>query len=212
MNTDAVPDRTPDSTLAAEDVRTCVRVLRLIEADRSHLARLTQEQRRELLMLAGLVTKPERHDVSRMLKGFRRAKRQLTQEHDRKVIERAGLRVQRRSKVYAPLWLERPKPEAEHAHGEFHQERNCYVCKQPFAKMHRYYDSMCEACGDFNYAKREQSADLEGQYALITGARVKIGFQASLKLLRAGAHVIVTTRFPVDAMDRYSQQPDFDAI
>ncbi len=65
-----------DTALTDEDVRTCVRVLRLIEADRSHLTSLSQEQRRELLMLAGLVTKPERHDVSRMLKGFRRAKRQ----------------------------------------------------------------------------------------------------------------------------------------
>ena len=27
--------------------------------------------------------------------------------------------------------------------------------------MHRYYDSMCDDCGDFNYAKREQTADLE---------------------------------------------------
>ncbi len=210
MNTEALTAPAPETTLAEEDVRTCVRVLRSIEADRSHLSRLTQEQRRELLMLAGLVTKPERHDVSRMLKGFRRAKRQMTQEHDRNVIERAGLRVQRRSKIYAPLRLERPKPGVADGDREFHQERNCYVCKQPFAKMHRYYDSMCEACGDFNYAKREQSADLEGQYALITGARVKIGFQASLKLLRAGAHVIVTTRFPVDAIDRYSQQPDFE--
>src|ERR1700722_13186928 len=78
--------------------------------------------------------------------------------------------------------------------------------------MHRYYDSMCEACGDFNYAKREQNADLNGHYALITGARVKIGFQASLKLLRAGAHVVVTTRFPIDAADRYSQEPDFHAF
>ena len=58
------------------------------------------------------------------------------------------------------------------------RERDCYVCKQPFAKVHRYYDSMCESCGDFNYAKREQTADLSGQYALITGARVKIGYQA----------------------------------
>jgi NAD(P)-dependent dehydrogenase (short-subunit alcohol dehydrogenase family) len=210
MNTQASPDPSaPGATLTDEDVRTCVRVLRSIEADRSHLTRLTQDQRRELLMLAGLVTKPERHDVSRMLKGFRRAKRQVSQEHDRNIIERAGLRMQRRSKVYAPLWLERPKADVESAHPKFHQERNCYVCKQPFAKMHRYYDSMCDACGEFNYAKREQSADLEGHYALITGARVKIGFQASLKLLRAGAHVIVTSRFPVDAVDRYSKEPDF---
>jgi len=213
MNIHAAPDHpAPDATLNAEDVRTCVRVLRSIEADRSHLTRLTQEQRRELLMLAGLVAKPDRHDVSRMLKGFRRAKRQTSQQHDRNIIEAAGLRMQRRSKVYAPLWLERPKPEVEGAHPKFHQERNCYVCKQPFAKMHRYYDSMCESCGEFNYAKREQTADLNGHYALITGARVKIGFQASLKLLRAGAHVIVTTRFPVDAIDRYSKEPDFMAF
>ena len=53
---------------------------------------------------------------------------------------------------------------------------------------------------------------LSGHYALVTGARVKIGFQASLKLLRAGAHVVVTTRFPVDAADRYSKEPDFPAF
>jgi NAD(P)-dependent dehydrogenase (short-subunit alcohol dehydrogenase family) len=210
MNSNPLPDPpAPDTTLTDEDVRTCVRVLRLIEADRSHLTALSQEQRRELLMLAGLVTKPDRHDVSRMLKGFRRAKRQNSQQHDRDIIERAGLRMQRRSKVYAPLWLERPKPEVESVSGEFQQERNCYVCKQSFTKMHRYYDSMCEACGEHNYAKREQAAELTGHYALITGARVKIGFQASLKLLRAGAYVIVTTRFPVDAIDRYSKEPDF---
>jgi NAD(P)-dependent dehydrogenase (short-subunit alcohol dehydrogenase family) len=196
-------------TLPEDDVRACMRVLRAIEADRSHLAGLALEQRRELLMLAGLVTKPERHDVTRMAKAFRRAKRAITKEQDRHIIERAGLRIQRRSKIYAPLWLERPKPEVAHDRAEFHQERNCYICKKPFAKMHRYYDSMCETCGDFNYTKREQTADLNGQYALVTGARVKIGFQACLKLLRAGAHVIVTTRFPVDAVDRYSKEPDY---
>jgi NAD(P)-dependent dehydrogenase (short-subunit alcohol dehydrogenase family) len=199
-------------TLSEEDVLTCMRVLRAVEADRSHLAHLALEQRRELLMLAGMIAKPERHDVSRMAKAFRRAKREVAQEHDRKIIERAGLRIQRRSKVYAPLWLERPKPEASAEHGALRQERNCYVCKKSFSKMHRYYDSMCEPCGEFNYAKREQSADLSGHYALITGARVKIGFQASLKLLRAGAHVIVTTRFPVDAADRYSRERDHAAF
>jgi len=89
------------------------------------------------------------------------------------------------------------------------QELTCYVCKQSFSRTHRYYDSMCEACGDFNYAKREQTADVAGRYALVTGARVKIGYQASLKLLRAGANVIATTRFPVDAALRYAKEQDF---
>ncbi|HEV7609890.1 MAG TPA: SDR family oxidoreductase [Steroidobacteraceae bacterium] len=197
--------------ISDDDLRAAVRVLRAIEADRSHLTRLTQEQRRELLTLAGLVAKPERHDLVRMAKAFRRSEREAAKEHDRKAIERAGLRVQRRKEVFTPLWLEPPKPEDLDDRPRLNKERDCYVCKQPFAKVHRYYDSMCAPCGDFNYAKREQSADLSGQYALITGARVKIGYQASLKLLRAGAHVIVTTRFPIDAADRYSREPDFSS-
>jgi NAD(P)-dependent dehydrogenase (short-subunit alcohol dehydrogenase family) len=194
--------------ISDDDLGACVRVLRAIEADRSHLTRLTQEQRRELLTLAGLVAKPERHDLVRMAKAFRRSEREAAKEHDRKAIEQAGLRLQRRSPVFAPLWLEPPKPEDLDERPRLHKERDCYVCKQPFAQVHRYYDSMCQPCGDFNYAKREQTADLSGHYALVTGARVKIGYQASLKLLRAGAHVIVTTRFPVDAADRYSKEPD----
>lgn len=195
--------------LSEEDVRTCISVLRTIEADRSHLTRLTQEQRRELLTLAGLVAKPERHDLVKMAKAFRRAEREAKKEQDRRAIEQAGLRVQRRADVYAPLWLEPPKPDDLNERPELNKERACYVCKKPFVKVHRYYDSMCEECGDFNYAKREQTADLSGRYALVTGARVKIGFQASLKLLRAGAHVIVTTRFPIDSADRYSKEPDY---
>jgi NAD(P)-dependent dehydrogenase (short-subunit alcohol dehydrogenase family) len=195
--------------ISDDDVQGCLRVLRAIEADRSHLTRLTQEQRRELLTLAGLVAKPERHDLVRMAKAFRRADREAAKEQDRKAIEQAGLRVQRRAAEFAPLWLEPPKPHDLDERPRLNQERDCYVCKQPFSKVHRYYDSMCQPCGDFNYAKREQSADLSGQVALVTGARVKIGYQASLKLLRAGAHVIVTTRFPVDAADRYSREADF---
>ena len=198
--------------ISDDDLRAGLRVLRAIEADRSHLTRMTQEQRRELLTLAGLVAKPERHDLVKMAKAFRRAEREAAKEHDRKAIEQAGLRIQRRKEVFTPLWLEPPKPEDLDERPRLHKERDCYVCKQPFAKVHRYYDSMCEPCGDFNYAKREQSADLTGQYALITGARVKIGFQASLKLLRAGAHVIVTTRFPIDAVARYSAEPDFSEL
>src|SRR5580700_9333236 len=100
-----------DTTLSDDDVRACVRVLRAIEADRSHLTRLTQEQRRELLTLAGLVAKPERHDLVKMAKAFRRAEREAAKERDRKVIEQTGLRIQRRAEVYAPLRLEPPKPE-----------------------------------------------------------------------------------------------------
>jgi NAD(P)-dependent dehydrogenase (short-subunit alcohol dehydrogenase family) len=192
-----------------DDLSTCLRVLRAIESDRAHLTRFTREQRRELLTLAGLVAKPERHDLVKMAKAFRRADRAAAKAQDREAIEQAGLRVQRRATRFTPLWLEPPKADEPAQRPRLSRELDCYVCKAPFSRVHRYYDSMCEPCGEFNYAKREQTADLTGEYALVTGARVKIGFQAALKLLRAGAHVVVTTRFPVDAADRYSKEPDF---
>ena len=200
------------ASLSEEDVLTCVRVLRAIEQDRSHLTRLTQGQRIELLSLAGRVSKPERRDLVKMAKAFRRTDREAARKRDRAVLDGTVLRVQRKSEIYRPLWLERPDELRSEQQPELKQERTCYVCKQSFTRVHRYYDSMCEICGDFNYAKREQTADLTGQYALVSGARVKIGYQASLKLLRAGAYVIATTRFPVDAADRYSQEPDYPSF
>ena len=73
------------------------------------------------------------------------------------------------------------------------QPRACYVCKAEYRELHFFYDALCPACGDFNYEKRFQSADLHGRVALVTGARVKIGYQAALTLLRCGATVVACT-------------------
>ena len=45
--------------------------------------------------------------------------------------------------------------------------------------------------------------------ALVSGARIKIGFEIAIKLLRDGATVIATTRFWNDAFFRYQKEPDF---
>jgi NAD(P)-dependent dehydrogenase (short-subunit alcohol dehydrogenase family) len=75
--------------------------------------------------------------------------------------------------------------------------------------VHVHYHALCPACAALNWQKRFQRCDLTDRRALITGARIKIGFQASLMLLRAGARVIATTRFPADAAERYAAEPDF---
>jgi NAD(P)-dependent dehydrogenase (short-subunit alcohol dehydrogenase family) len=92
---------------------------------------------------------------------------------------------------------------------ELSKPRSCYQCKKEYTKVHFFYDRMCTACGDLNYRKRSQTADLRGRVAYISGARVKIGYQAAILLLRAGAKVIVSTRFPNDAAARYAREPDF---
>jgi NAD(P)-dependent dehydrogenase (short-subunit alcohol dehydrogenase family) len=89
------------------------------------------------------------------------------------------------------------------------QPLHCYVCKQKYSQVDDFYDQLCPPCAAFNFAKRGETADLRGRIALLTGGRVKIGYQAGIKLLRAGAHLIVTTRFPRDSALRYSQEADF---
>jgi len=88
-------------------------------------------------------------------------------------------------------------------------ERTCYTCKALYRRVHFFYHLMCRDCATFNYKKRIQTADLKGRIALMTGARIKIGYKAALVLLRCGALVIATTRFPKDAAQRFAQEKDF---
>ena len=78
-----------------------------------------------------------------------------------------------------------------------------------YTTIHHFYDQLCPACAELNFRKRTELADLRGRVALLTGGRVKIGYQAGIKLLRAGAQLIVTTRFPRDSAVRYAAEPDF---
>jgi hypothetical protein len=75
--------------------------------------------------------------------------------------------------------------------------------------MHHFYDQLCPDCAPFNYAKRHQTADMSNKVAVVTGSRVKIGYQVCLKLLRAGATVVATTRFPNNAVSTYRNEEDF---
>src|SRR5688572_18371289 len=87
--------------------------------------------------------------------------------------------------------------------------QHCYVCKEKFMVIHHFYDQLCPGCATFNFRKRTELANLTGRVALVTGGRVKIGYQAVLKLLRSGAHVIVTTRFRRDSAQRYAAEGHF---
>ncbi|MDY3560579.1 hypothetical protein R5W23_001823 [Gemmata sp. JC673] len=61
------------------------------------------------------------------------------------------------------------------------------MCKQPFGHAHHFYDALCPACAAHNFANRTRATDLRGRTALVTGGRMKAGYHATLKLLRAGA-------------------------
>lgn len=87
----------------------------------------------------------------------------------------------------------------------------CYICKTLFTQLHFFYHQMCPKCAEFNWTKRNQTADMTGRIAIVTGGRIKIGYESALKLLRCGAQVIVTSRFPKDAALRFAKEKDFSA-
>ncbi|MFP3464786.1 SDR family NAD(P)-dependent oxidoreductase [Leifsonia sp. SIMBA_070] len=84
----------------------------------------------------------------------------------------------------------------------------CYICKQQYTEVDWFYHQLCPSCAAFSHLKRNARTDLTGKRALLTGGRAKIGMHIALRLLRDGAHLTITTRFPRDAVRRFSQLPD----
>ena len=85
---------------------------------------------------------------------------------------------------------------------------SCYTCKTRFHTVDAFYHQLCPPCADLNRSRRDARTDLTGRTALLTGGRAKIGMYIALRLLRDGAHTTITTRFPRDAVRRFSAMPD----
>jgi NAD(P)-dependent dehydrogenase (short-subunit alcohol dehydrogenase family) len=205
-----------------ERLRAAAELLESIAADRTVLSRVPNEDRQRLLRAMTLVRNPSSRTRRRMEKAAARAERAARVEQDQRALNQTGIRALRRRPVvttpnfYLPASTKdgfRPND----VHGEpvvrpaVHSvdPRSCYICKGKYSDIHEFYDQLCPGCAALNLTKRTELADLRGRVALLTGGRVKIGYQAGLKLLRCGAHLIVTTRFPRDSAARYAREPDF---
>lgn len=104
----------------------------------------------------------------------------------------------------APLAL----PERTGPIGDLARSHHCYVCKSSYRQMDAFYHRLCPACAADNTARRALSTDLRGRRVLLTGGRVKIGFQLALMMLRDGADLTVTSRFPGDTLRRFRAAAD----
>ena len=92
--------------------------------------------------------------------------------------------------------------------GELIKPRSCYICKQQYTLVDAFYHQLCPDCSAMSHEKRDARTDLTGKRALLTGGRAKIGMYIALRLLRDGAHTTITTRFPRDAVRRFTALPD----
>jgi len=195
---------------SSEEIENCIALLSNLLKDTEQLAILPEEQRIALLKATGEISRPDRAERKKRTKPASKRQGLAILEKNRRARNTTGIRSARVDATFvAPAQIEGNSSEAEKKREALNSPRNCYVCKEEYTQLHFFYDTMCKKCGDLNYRKRFQSASLHGQVAFITGARLKIGYQATLMMLRAGATVIATTRFPVDAALRYSKEEGY---
>jgi NAD(P)-dependent dehydrogenase (short-subunit alcohol dehydrogenase family) len=197
-------------TLAA--LRRCIPLLEKIADHSELLAYLPEPQRIALITAAGKISRPDRREIKKRSKDKKQQKRLAIIQKERRMRAATGIRKAREIEVFtAPrqLSFDGKEPGTETPSHRLETPRNCYVCKAKFTQLHHFYDAMCPDCADLNYQKRFQTASLKGQVAVITGSRLKIGYQTTLMMLKAGARVVATTRFPIDSALRFSREPDF---
>jgi NAD(P)-dependent dehydrogenase (short-subunit alcohol dehydrogenase family) len=198
------------SVYTEKEIEHIISMLEYLAKNSEQLAYLPKDRQVALLTAAGKLSRPSRDEINKRRKQKNRIRRQQLMTKERAARAATGIRTSRDTDIYkAPLQITDLDKDAGNDEQELNSPRNCYVCKTEYTRLHFFYDAMCKKCGDFNYQKRFQTAPLNDKVALITGARLKIGYQATLMMLRAGAVVIATTRFPVDAAIRYAAEPDF---
>jgi len=203
------PDKQEPSTqpISAGELQTCLEVMERLLNDSTQIAALSEEDRVRVLASAGRLSRPSKVELRIRNKAIDREKRKKLSSADRKIRAMTGIREARVHSVFSAP--KRISGTADLEERVLNSPQNCYICKIEYDRLHFFYDSMCPGCAEFNYQKRFQTARLDGQVALITGSRLKIGYQATLMMLRAGAKVIATTRFPVDSALRFHKEPDF---
>jgi NAD(P)-dependent dehydrogenase (short-subunit alcohol dehydrogenase family) len=204
-----------ENHLLAAQLKAAAEILEKAAANRALLAGLPEKERMRLLKAAGEIYCPDVTARRRFVKARVRQRKAEKIQRDQSKLNKTGIRKLRREKIFTTpnlvplIEFQQQEVEGDPDFREVVEPQNCYICKQDYTTIHHFYDQLCPACGELNFRKRTESADLRGRVALLTGGRVKIGYQAGIKLLRAGAQLIVSTRFPRDAATRYAAEPDF---
>ncbi len=203
----------PDTAAPTLPLNQLIELLESIAADRSCLEQLTPQERERFHRALADVFNPDSQARRQRMKATERERSAAQSQRTGAVLDQTGIRTLRRKSVFTtPNYLP-PNPGQDETPAETVADdidlRHCYVCKRNYSVIHNFYDQLCPACAEFNFRKRTELADLGGRVALLTGGRVKIGYQSGIKLLRCGARLIVTTRFPRDSAERYAREPDF---
>jgi hypothetical protein len=172
-----------------------IEVLRATRAREAHADRELTEDEQRLRSEARAWARPIERRAKRRSREARRSEReQAARARDRARIATTTIRVGAGGTAAQQL----------------ETAQKCYSCREPFTTLDAHYDRLCPRCAALHHQKKAQRADLHGCLALVTGARVHIGYRTTLSLLRCGCSVIATSRFANEAWARFAAERDFD--
>eukprot|EP00698_Gefionella_okellyi_P004822 TRINITY_DN14463_c0_g1_i1.p1 TRINITY_DN14463_c0_g1~~TRINITY_DN14463_c0_g1_i1.p1 ORF type:complete len:638 (-),score=159.87 TRINITY_DN14463_c0_g1_i1:14-1927(-) len=226
--------------VSTDEISTCIRVLHSLQGRRRWLVDPELKPLRTAALgivdvlnnrfYEGKSVEQYRKEMTRKRdRGMRKARAKKLKEQDQQLANQTEMRRQRLealtrlSETQAilppmanPLRLtavsdDNPPSPASEGYTTVNRAKKCYICKMPYMQLHHFYSELCPGCAEVSFAKRNQTVDLTDRVALVTGGRIKIGYLTVLRLLRCGARVIVTTRFPHDSALRFAKEEDFSA-
>src|SRR5438128_2724943 len=150
-------------SFSTEELDTCLAVLQEISEDPS----VMNEHARFKSLIAKIHKWGKKNEGQKV--------RQRRMSADRQSLAAAAMIKARASSVTTLRRADTTNPTA----GNLLKPNDCYVCKTSYSQVHHFYHRLCPSCAEVHYAKRLQRTDLRGRVALLTGGRIKIGFQTA---------------------------------
>ena len=156
---------TTDPTLP-ERLRAALELLESVAIDTTLLDVLDTDERRRLHQAVARVHDPDPGIRRQKLKARERERNADNIRRADEMLNQTGIRTLRRRPVFTTPNYFAPKqigqlesgvhaqPDATPEPQQASEQTHCYVCKQKHSLLHHFYDQMCPACGDFNFAKR----------------------------------------------------------
>src|SRR5476649_347144 len=151
------PEESAPGDPAGRRLQAATEALEEVVRDRGLLGALTVEERTRLLTAAGQVYNPDIVQRRQRGKAVRRREKEEKAQRDEAVLAETGIRVLRERPVFTtpnvfpPEAFDQAEVDDER---EVIDPQHCYVCKERYVGIHHFYDQLCQACAEFNYAKR----------------------------------------------------------
>src|SRR4029079_14341450 len=154
------PLQNPANDSIADEVQTTLQLLEAIAADRTLLDRLSPEDRARLHLAVAQVYAPDPALRRRRIKAALRERSAIQTAREEALLHATGIRELRRRPVFttpnvfppdgfvqedrtSDAMEDETRKGRRNTHAEALEPQHCYVCKQKYSLIDKFYDQLC---------------------------------------------------------------------